>query len=86
MTFLDVLHVLKMRKNLMSEHMLRKKGFKLLFESDKFVLTKGGMFVEKGYLSEGLFKVNYIPKFFINENIMIAFLILLSLAIYGILY
>ena len=34
------------------------KGFKLVFESDKFVLTKGGTFVGKGYLAEGLFKLN----------------------------
>ena len=30
----------------------------MVFESDKFVLTKGGMYVGKGYLVDGLFKAN----------------------------
>ena len=30
----------------------------MIFESDKFVLTKGGMYVGKGYLIDGLFKAN----------------------------
>ena len=55
---MDVLHVVDIRKNLVSGPLLRKKGFKLMFESDKFVLTKGGMHVGKGYLADGLFKLN----------------------------
>jgi len=30
----------------------------MVFESDKFVLTKGGMYVGKGYLVDGLFKAS----------------------------
>ena len=30
----------------------------MVFESDKFVLTKGGMYVGKCYLVDGLFKAN----------------------------
>ena len=30
----------------------------MIFESDKFILTKGGVYVGKGYLVDGLFKVN----------------------------
>ena len=30
----------------------------MIFELDKFVLTKGGMYVGKGYLVDGLFKTN----------------------------
>jgi len=30
----------------------------MVFESDKFVLTKGGMYVSKCYLVDGLFKTN----------------------------
>jgi len=30
----------------------------MIFESDKFVLTKGGVYVDKGYLVNGLFKAN----------------------------
>ena len=30
----------------------------MIFESDKFVLTKGGVYMSKGYLVDGLFKAN----------------------------
>ena len=30
----------------------------MIFESDKFVITKGGVYVGKCYLVDGLFKVN----------------------------
>ena len=30
----------------------------MVFESDKFVLTKNGMYVGKGYLVDGLFRAN----------------------------
>ena len=53
-TLVDVLHVPDIRKNLVSCPLLSKKGFKLMFESDKFVLTKGAMYVGKGYLADGL--------------------------------
>ena len=42
----------------MSRSLLSKKGFGLVFESDKFVLTKSGIYVGKGYMSDGLFKMN----------------------------
>ena len=44
-TLMDVLFVLEIRKNLVSTSLLSKKGIKLVFESDKLVLTKGGTFV-----------------------------------------
>ena len=58
LTLNDVLHVPDIRKNLVSCSLLSKNGFKLVFESDKFVLTKNGMYVGKGYISNGLFKIN----------------------------
>ena len=58
LTLNDVLHVLNIRKNLISGSILSKKGFKMIFESDKFVLTKGGMYVGKGYLVDRLFNAN----------------------------
>ena len=48
LTLNNVLHVPDIRKN----------GFRLVFESDKFVLTKNGMYVGKSYMSDGLFKLN----------------------------
>ncbi|KAK9147563.1 hypothetical protein Scep_006320 [Stephania cephalantha] len=59
-TLLNVLYVPDIRKNLVSGPLLNKKWFKLIFESDKFVLTKGCMFIGKGYLTEGLFKLNIV--------------------------
>ena len=53
-----MLHVSDIRKNLISESILSKKSFRMVFESDKFVLTKGEMYVGKGYLVDGLFKAN----------------------------
>ena len=58
LTLNDVLHVPDIRKNLISGSILSKKGFRMVFESDKFVLTKGGMYVGKDYLVDGLFKAN----------------------------
>uniref|UniRef100_A0A7N2LHK6 Retrovirus-related Pol polyprotein from transposon TNT 1-94-like beta-barrel domain-containing protein n=1 Tax=Quercus lobata TaxID=97700 RepID=A0A7N2LHK6_QUELO len=58
LTLNEVLHVLDIRKNLVSCSLLSKNGFKLVFESDKFVLTKNGVYVGKGYMSNGLFKIN----------------------------
>ena len=48
------------RKNLVSGSLLSKNGFKLVFVSDKFVLSKNEMYVGKGYLSDGLFKQNVL--------------------------
>ena len=63
---MDVLFVPKIRKNLVFASLLSKKRFKLVFESDnKLVLTKGGTCVGKGYMSEGLFKLNVF-----NDNVI----------------
>ena len=58
LTLNDVLHVPEIRKNLVSGSLLSKKGFKLVFVSDNFILTKNEMCVGKGYMSNGLFKMN----------------------------
>ncbi|GJY43467.1 retrotransposon protein, putative, ty1-copia subclass [Tanacetum coccineum] len=56
----DVLHVPNITKNMISRPILNNNGFKLVFESDKFLITKGGVYVGKGYLDEGLFKLSVI--------------------------
>ena len=43
---------------MISESILNKKGFRIVFESDNFVLTKSEMYVGKSYLVDCLFKVN----------------------------
>ena len=72
LTLNDVLHVPDIRKNLVSGSLLSKKGFKLVFVSDNFILTKNGMYVGKGYMSNGLFKMNVMtvvpPINNINKN------------------
>ncbi|TYK02905.1 pol polyprotein [Cucumis melo var. makuwa] len=54
LTLNNVLHVSDIRKNLVSGSLLSKNGFKLVFVSDKFVLSKNEMYIGKGYLSDGV--------------------------------
>ncbi|KAK6137231.1 hypothetical protein DH2020_029020 [Rehmannia glutinosa] len=63
LTLVDVLHVLDIRKNLVSGPLLSKAGFRLVFESDKFVMTKNGLCLCKGYLDKGLFKMSVMSAF-----------------------
>ena len=79
----DVLHVPEIRKNLVSGSLLSKKGFRLVFESDKFVLTKSGIYVGKGYMSNGLFKMNVMT--IVSDLIIRTHLLLICLSplIYG---
>ncbi|KAJ9543763.1 hypothetical protein OSB04_023470 [Centaurea solstitialis] len=64
----DVLFVPELRKNLVSGWLLNKVGFKLVFESDKFVLSKNGMYVGKGYAMNGMFKLNVMVVNVMNKN------------------
>ena len=64
-----VLHVPDICKNLISSSMLSENGFKLVFESDKFVFMKNGMYVGKRYMTNGLFKMNVMTvKHDFNNN------------------
>ena len=58
LTLTNVLYVPKIRKNLVSSSLLNSHGFRFLFELDKFVLSKSGMYARKGYMSDGLWKLN----------------------------
>ena len=69
LTLKDVFYVPEVRKNLISVPLLNKNGFKSVFEGDKFILSKGGVFVGKGYLCENMFKCNVAN---INNNDMIS--------------
>jgi hypothetical protein len=51
----NVQHVLSIKKNLVSGSLLCRDGYKLVFESNKCILSKYGTFVGKGYDSGGLF-------------------------------
>jgi hypothetical protein len=53
-----VQHVPNIKKNLVSCSLLCRDGFKLVFESNKCMLSKYENFVDKGYESRGLFHLS----------------------------
>nr|GEV38710.1 zinc finger, CCHC-type [Tanacetum cinerariifolium] len=57
-TLFNVLYVPKLRKNLVSGPMLNKCGYKQVYESDKYVLSKSGVFVGFRYYNNGMFMLN----------------------------
>ena len=58
LTLTNVLYVLEIHKTLLSCSLLNSHGFRLVFESNKIVLSKSGMYVGKGYMSDGMWKIN----------------------------
>ncbi|KAL6331736.1 hypothetical protein AAG906_016732 [Vitis piasezkii] len=58
----------KIRKNLVSGSLLNNHGFRLVFESNKFILSKSGMYVGKGYMSDGMWKLNVMTIIKSNMN------------------
>ena len=75
LTLKDVLYVPEIRKNLVSRSLLSKHGFRIVFESNKVTLTKSGMFVGKGYATDGLFKLNVMTIINNNESTSSAYLL-----------
>ncbi|KAJ0031111.1 hypothetical protein Pint_13788 [Pistacia integerrima] len=77
LTLNNVLYVLEIRKNLVSGSLLNKHGFHIVLESDKLVLSKNGMYVGKGYVSDWLFKINVcvVKPNSINKRISSAYLL-----------
>ncbi|GJU27258.1 zinc finger, CCHC-type containing protein [Tanacetum coccineum] len=67
--FFNVLHVPNIRKNLVSSSILNNCGYKQVIESNKFVLSKHGVFIGFGYLSNQMFRLNIV-----NDNIASAFM------------
>ena len=58
LTLTSVLHVPEICKNLVFDSLLNSHGFRLGFESDKFVLSKSEIYVGKGYMSGDMWKIN----------------------------
>jgi hypothetical protein len=52
----NVQHVPSINKNLVSDSLLCRDGFKVVLESNKFVVSKCGQFIGKGYVCGGLFR------------------------------
>ena len=68
-TLTNVLYVLEICKNLVFGSLLNNHRFRLVFESDKFFFSKSGMYVGKGYISDGMWKLNVmtIIKSYMNK-------------------
>ena len=56
----EVQLVQNIRRNLVSGSLLIQVGYKLVFESNKVIITKFGSFIGRGYLCDGLFKLNIV--------------------------
>ncbi|GJS66929.1 zinc finger, CCHC-type containing protein [Tanacetum coccineum] len=65
----NVLHVPNIRKNFVSSSILNNYGYKQVIESNKFVLSKHGVFIDFGYLSNQMLRLNIF-----NDNIASAFM------------
>ncbi|XP_069150713.1 uncharacterized protein [Solanum lycopersicum] len=68
LTLNSVLDIPTIRKKLVSSTLLVKNGFKCVLVSDKAATSKNEMFIGKGYLNEGLFKLNVMVVDNINKN------------------
>jgi hypothetical protein len=51
----NVHHIPSISKNLINGSLLCRDGFKVVLESNKFVVSKCGQFIGKGYVCEDLF-------------------------------
>ncbi|GJR83535.1 zinc finger, CCHC-type containing protein [Tanacetum coccineum] len=57
-TLFNVLYVPKLRKNLVSSPVLNKCGYKQVYEYDKYILSKSGVFLGFRYYNNGIFMLN----------------------------
>jgi hypothetical protein len=71
----NVQHVPSIKRNLVSGSLLCRDGYKLVFESNRCILSKYGTFVGKGYDSGGLFRLSlhdvcnkYVNNVISNES------------------
>ena len=62
LTVNDVLYVPEIRKNLVFVWWLKKHGFCLVLEYNKFVLTKNRIFIGKDYAHDGMLKFHVITN------------------------
>jgi hypothetical protein len=54
----NVQHASSINKNLVSGYLLCRDGFKLVFDSNKVVISRFGQFIGKGYDSGGMFHMS----------------------------
>ena len=65
----NVRHVPGINRNLLSGSLLCRDGYKLVFESNKFVILKFGLFIGKGYNSGGLFRLSILDECNVVNNL-----------------
>jgi hypothetical protein len=63
----NVQHVPSINKNLVSDSLLCRDGFKVVIESNKFVMSKCEQFISKGYVCGGLF--HFSVSDFCNKSV-----------------
>ena len=68
LTITNVLYVPEILKNLVSSSLLNNHGFMLVFDSNKFVPSKSGMCIGKGYVSDDIWKLNVMTIIKSNMN------------------
>jgi hypothetical protein len=66
----NVQHVPTIKKNLVNGSLLCRDGFKLVFESNKCIISKFGTFVRKGYDSGGLFRFSLLFENNVMNHVM----------------
>ncbi|GJS95121.1 zinc finger, CCHC-type containing protein [Tanacetum coccineum] len=73
-TLVNVVYVPGLRKNLLSGPVLNKCGYKRVYESDKYILSRHGVFVGFSYYNNGMFMLNLnkVPNTF-SSVCMISF-------------
>ena len=69
-----MLYVQEIMKNLVFRWLLNKHIFCLVFESNKLVLNKKGMFIGKGYSDGGILKFHVMANI-ANINVIITLLL-----------
>lgn len=62
----NVLYVPKIRKNLVPGLLISKHDFRMVFKTDKIILSKSWFFIDKGCVSYGLYKLNIMT---VKKNI-----------------
>jgi hypothetical protein len=66
----NVQHVPTIKKNLVSGSLLCRDGFKLVFESNKCIISKFGTFIGKDYDSRGLFRFSLLFENNVVNHVM----------------
>ena len=71
-----VYHISDIRKNLISTSLLVQQGYKVVFESNRIVITSHCVFIGKCYICESLFQLSLTSLLLIKY---LAFLLLLQM-------